>query len=83
VQGSGRNRTLVSQLSAAGAPESGVAGSTIRFFADGVSIGSAVTDADGVATLAVPPRYRGGGHAFAARFEGDDRYSASSASTGG
>jgi hypothetical protein len=83
VEGQGSNRTLISRLSVADDPASGIAGHTVTFYADGTSIGSATTDEDGVATLAVPRRLRGGKHIFEARFEGDNEYGASSAQTSG
>ena len=55
-----------------------VFGRTLDFYADGELIGSADTNSDGVATLRVPPRYRGGSHEFEARFQGDSFYLASS-----
>ncbi len=82
VEGQGVSRTLVARLSLADDPASGVEGKTIDFFADGETIGSATTDGDGVATLPLPPKLRGGKHTFEARFAGDDQYSGSSAETG-
>jgi len=83
VEGKGAGRTLVARLSRADDPATGVPGATIDFYAAGVSIGSATTDADGIATLAVPPRYRGGATEYEARFEGDGEHLGSSARSGG
>jgi hypothetical protein len=55
----------------------------VTFYADGETIGSTTTNDDGVATLAVPRKLRGGKHVFEARFEGDNDYGASSAHTNG
>jgi hypothetical protein len=81
VEGNGSNRVLRARLSELDDPTAGIAGATITFVAGPETIGSAVTDADGVATFHPPPRFRGGKHAFEARFEGDDSYSGSTAST--
>jgi poly(3-hydroxybutyrate) depolymerase len=70
VTGKGSKRRLTATLSDAdsGSP---VSGAPIRFTADGTAIGMKETDASGVATISVPPGYRGGGIAFTATFEGD------------
>jgi hypothetical protein len=81
LEGRGKQRRLVARLSDRDTPSDGVAQGTIDFAADGKPIGSALTDDDGVATLAVPARYQGGRHAFEARFAGDDFYLGSSATT--
>jgi hypothetical protein len=83
VEGRGASRTLVSRLSLADDPAVGVEGRTIDFYANGESIGSGTTDADGVARLLLPSRYRGGKHTFEARFAGDNEYLGSSAKTSG
>lgn len=57
---------------------SGISERTIEFFADGESIGSAITDGDGGATVSVPPGSRGNKVTFEANFGGDDFYEASS-----
>ena len=59
----------------------GVAGAPVDFFADGVALGTATTDATGVATLPLDGRYRGGHYTFESTFAGNDSYSGSSAST--
>lgn len=78
VDGKGSNRTMTARLSDRDTPSDGIAGRTVAFFADGEPIGSATTDADGVATLKQPPRYRGANHDFEVRFDGDDYYVSSS-----
>jgi hypothetical protein len=83
VEGRGTERTLVSRLSLADEPASGIAGRRIDFFAEGEMIGSSTTDADGVAGLVLPARYRGGKHTFEARFAGGDGLASSSARSGG
>lgn len=77
-EGKGKARTLTAYLSDLDSSGSGVAGTTIDFYADGELIGSAVTDVSGNAKLEAPPRYRGGTHDFAAIFDGDDYYRPSS-----
>ncbi|MGH2752970.1 MAG: Ig-like domain-containing protein [Actinomycetota bacterium] len=81
LEGQGSSRALVSRLSVVDDPDSSVVDRTVDFYADGLFIGSATTDASGRARLVVPPRYRGGSHAFEARFAGDDEYGSSSATT--
>jgi hypothetical protein len=83
VEGHGVNRTLVSRLSLADDPASEVAGRIIEFYADGEALRSGTTDADGVASVALPPRYRSGRYSFEARFGGDDEYTSASARTDG
>jgi hypothetical protein len=81
VSGQGKNRTLTARLFDRDTTTDGVADRTIDFSADGELIGSATTDGSGVATLKPPPRYRSGKHDFEARFDGDDYYRSSSASS--
>lgn len=80
VEGNGSNRVLVATLTD---PETGagVAGKEITFFADGTSIGTAVTDSDGRATLKPPKPYGAGHRTYRAEFAGDDGYTGSSAET--
>lgn len=78
VFGTGSNRLLSATLQEAHG-DRGVAGATILFFADGVEIGQAVTDEQGTATLAAPPRYRGGKQSFEAVFSGDGTHAESRA----
>lgn len=54
--------------------DNGVAGKGIDFYADGVLIGSAVTDPSGSATIEVPARFRGGKHEYQASYSGDQYY---------
>ena len=74
VDGNGNKRTLTARMSDADTRNDGVAGRAIDFYADGELIGTSTTDADGIATLKPPPRYRGGKHDYEARFSGDDYY---------
>lgn len=83
VEGHGIGRTLVSRLSLVDDPAFGVPDRVVDFYANGEKIGSATTDGDGVALLALPARFRGGKHIFEARFAGDDEYTGSSARSGG
>jgi len=73
VSGKGSKRVLTATLveSDSGAP---VFDREIRFYADESDIGRARTSDDGVATLAVPPGYRGDSFTFRAVFEGDLAY---------
>jgi len=74
VTGKGVRRTVSARLTDADAG-SGLEGRTILFYADGHEIGSAVTDADGVATLnPIPDDYRGAKFEFEGVFEGDELY---------
>ena len=79
IEGKGSQTTLRAVLSD-GDSGAGIAGRSIAFFADGEAIGEAVTDDAGVATLAPPPRYRGGNRTYEARFDGDRYYLASTGS---
>jgi hypothetical protein len=74
IEGKGNKRTLTARLTDRDTPETGIAERTIDLYADGELMGSAITNANGVATLQPPSRYRGGKHDFEARFEGDDYY---------
>lgn len=80
VDGVGVRRTLHARLTDRATPAAGISGRTIQFFVGSELIGSALTDLDGVAVLATPPRFRGGSHDFEARFEGDDSYLGSAGS---
>ena len=75
VSGTGSNRTLSAELSdASGAP---IDGRTISFYSEGALLGTAQTE-NGIATLPVSGRYRGGSHVFTAEFAGDELYEGSS-----
>jgi hypothetical protein len=80
VSGKGANRMLVATLtdSASGAA---LAGETISFFIDGTSVGQAVTDDGGRASVALPKEFRGGSHTATAEFAGDGDHGASTAAT--
>jgi hypothetical protein len=79
VQGRGNSRTLAARLSVVDDPSTGIAGRTLDFYADGQTIGSAITDGNGAANLSLPAGYRGGKHTFEVRFAGDDQYGSASA----
>ena len=76
VHGNGRRRALIATLTDfdSGA---GIGGRAVRFFGDGELIGTATTDADGVARLLAPNGFRGGHIRFEARFVGDRYFLAS------
>jgi hypothetical protein len=76
--GKGARRSIVASLSDADS-DTGVAGRTIEFYGDGQLLGTAETNGAGEASIVLPPDFRGGKHDFEARFVGDDRYTASSA----
>lgn len=75
VAGNGSQRELFATLTDADRNIS-LQGREIEFFADCQSIGVAITGQDGVASVAVPPRFRGKVIDFMAVFSGDagDRY---------
>lgn len=77
VRGRGNDQALEARLSDEDTPSAGLGGATVEFYADGEPIGSSTTAGDGVATLGIPPRYRGGKRRFEARFSGDDFYAPS------
>ena len=78
VAGKGGKRRLTATVVDADAA-TGLEGRTVVFFADGVEIGSAVTNAQGVAAIdRIPEEYRGARFEFVARFPGDDLYTPSS-----
>lgn len=80
VTGKGVRRSLDTTLLDGDPIASPLPDTFVRFFADGRQIGSAVTDADGSASLEVPERYRGGRYTFEVVFDGDRYYAPSSAS---
>jgi hypothetical protein len=57
----------------------GIEGQTIEFFANCESIGAAVTSAEGITSIEVPPRYRAATTEFSAVFGGEESYAASRA----
>jgi hypothetical protein len=79
IQGTGNNKVARARL-VDGDSDIGIAGRTITFTADGKSIGSAVTDSSGVATLNVPKGAKkpSGKNEYVASFGGDDFYKSSS-----
>jgi Subtilase family/Fibronectin type III domain len=79
VTGNGSNTALNATLTEDDGP--GVAGRQVTFFSNGEQIGTATTNANGLATLAnIPGKHRGGHRTFEARFAGNDSYEGSSAS---
>ncbi|MDQ3941353.1 MAG: S8 family serine peptidase, partial [Actinomycetota bacterium] len=72
-EGSGSKKRAVARLtdSDSGA---GIADRLVRFFADGSLIGEATTDSQGMASVPVPPAYRGTKSTFSGCFSGDDWY---------
>jgi serine protease AprX len=71
--GKHNKQTLSATLSDTDAA-SGLAGRTLEFFSDGVSIGSAVTDGSGTAVLEVSKRHDGKGRTYRVEFTGDSYY---------
>ncbi len=70
----GQSVTLTATLTSGGAP---VAGRTIAFTVDGVSVGSGITDASGVARYTYTPGLAVGTYTIEAAFVGDGYYLAS------
>lgn len=77
ISGNGSRRALTARLTDADAKP--VSGRTITFYGDGVLLGSSTT-VDGVASLPLQGKLRGGAHQFTAEFAGDDTYESSTAS---
>ena len=77
LRGKGSDRTFVARLSDLDS-DSPVAERAVEFYVDGQGIGSGATDSTGQASIAIPPRFRGGHHEFEARFVGDGFYESSS-----
>jgi hypothetical protein len=73
---SGANRVLTAVLT--DADSAPIDGRTISFYSGSELLGTAVTD-NGVATLTVGGKFRGGNRTFSAVFAGDDSFSASTA----
>ncbi len=80
VEGNGANRVLIATLTEVGSGN-GVAGKEISFFADGISIGTAVTDGSGQARFKPPKPYGAGHRTYRAEFAGDENHGAASAET--
>jgi hypothetical protein len=78
VDGNGAKRALTATLLDAESGQ-GVEGKTISFFSGGESLGTATTDASGVATLSPDKPYHSGHRTYTAEFSGDDGFAASSA----
>ncbi|MGH2807971.1 MAG: alkaline phosphatase family protein [Actinomycetota bacterium] len=79
VVGKGSNSRLEAMLIDADS-STAIAGAVIDFSATGTSIGQATTDGDGIATLEIPPRYRGANQTYEATFGGNEFYGPTSAS---
>lgn len=73
---SGPDRTLTAVLT--DADSAPISGRTISFYSGDELLGTDVTD-NGVATLTVGGKFRGGNRTFSAVFAGDDSYTASTA----
>lgn len=76
VSGNGAQRTLTAVLT--DVDSNPISGRTISFTGDGVALGKATT-VDGVASIPLTGKYRGGTHLFTAEFAGDDTYEPSRA----
>jgi serine protease len=72
--GNGAKRTLTATVADADDAARRLAGVTVTFWADGKQLGSAVTDANGTASVSPPSGARGSGTAYQARFAGDTYY---------
>jgi serine protease len=73
VSGTGSKRVLTATVAETDVPNKGIAGVTVVFYADGQQIGTAVTNASGVATLS-PPSGARSAHTYEGRFAGDAFY---------
>jgi hypothetical protein len=82
TEGNGNNATLTARLSDGDSETTGLASRQIDFYSeDGELLGSATTDANGVARLDVPQKYQENKDDFTATFAGDDYYLTSSATS--
>lgn len=78
VEGEDDTKRVVARLSDLDAPGKAIAERAIEFYSDGVLIGTDETDADGIATVALPRRHRGANRTYHAVFHGDGFYVSSS-----
>jgi len=78
VEGRGKDTSLRARLSDLDLPSAGISGRTINFYSDGELIGTAETDAHGVASVPVPPMHRGINRTYEGAFVGDDFFLSSS-----
>lgn len=78
VHGEDDDKTLKARLSDLDRSSAGIPERAIDFYSDGELVESRVTDADGVASVALPPSHRGNNRSYKAVFEGDDFYLGSS-----
>ena len=81
VQGTSKATTAVATLADADDAAAGLSGHTVEFFADGRSLGTAVTNADGVASLDVPKKDAKKGTSYRAVFPGDGYFLGSTGTT--
>jgi serine protease len=72
-KGKAAERTLTLTLSDADSAD-GVADRVVSFFSDGELMGTASTDANGVATFVTPHNFANGHRVYEARFDGDDYF---------
>jgi secreted trypsin-like serine protease len=70
AEGVGAKKSVTATLTDADA-DVALAGRTVEFFANCISIGTGVTANDGTSSITVPARYRSAGTLFSAVFEGD------------
>lgn len=77
VEGHGDGMTLTARLTRVDT-QTPISERTIHFYSDTQFIGSAQTDSDGVATVALAPGHRGASRTYEAIFAGDDVHGASS-----
>lgn len=77
----GSKRRLTATLTDADDSSTPVVGALVTFIADGKQVGTATTEANGVATLDVPSGSKGGKVRWEAHFSGNDFYVPSSAAT--
>ena len=80
VEGKGSKSRLVATLTDANGG-AGISDAPVEFFVNGAPLGAGTTDGNGVASITLDGRYRGGSHTFEGRFAGNEAYRPSSAST--
>jgi serine protease AprX len=79
VKGRGTGRTLTATLTDADSEGTALAGRVVEFFVDGRSLGTAVTNESGQATVSVKAKNAASQQTFRAVFAGDDLYQGTSA----
>lgn len=80
VDGPGSSRSALVATLIDGDSGAGLSDQPIEFFADGMSLGWATTDASGVASIPLDGRFRGARHYFEGVFAGNEQYHGSSGS---